>query len=527
MSQSNFHGKTGNEPQKSIPLKLLSAILAIFMLAGAFVACTKEPDDPTASDGSASVTVPPDSVASGDASASASASAEVPETKIINAKNVLGERDLGGQTITFYARDYSGVWRADIVSYGMEGEAINDAIYRRTKTIEEEYKVKLEMLPSGKQSFYSDAIRYIESGDSKSTFDVLLTSLRDAAYLAPRGVILNLKKVPNISLDKDYWSPFLSEQLSIDNRVYFAVGEISAVDNMSVRCVFFNKTMAKDLNIPDLYRTVNDYEWTYEKMFELAESALHDDGNGTYDLKDEGDTFGIVAQAQLGFILLMGSGERVISKDAQDAPMISLGSEKSVQIVDLLTKKINGNPAVQLTGDNDVIGTFTAGRALFMPEVLQHAETMRLSESYDIDFGILPMPMYDKEQKKYIQYSDAYCPNFYSIPNTTKGGKLDDTTFILEALALESVGTLTPAYYDTCLKTRYSMDYDSSRMIDIILSNYSIDLCDVYLDQWGGFRTLVQNCIRNGSSITNLVRMNGRPVKIKIAETLAQIKELP
>lgn len=288
MSQSNFHGKTGNEPKKSIPLKLLSAILAIFMLAGAFVACTKEPDDPTASDGSASVTVPPDSVASGDASASASASAEVPETKIINAKNVLGERDLGGQTITFYARDYSGIWRADIVSYGMEGETINDAIYRRTKTIEEEYKVKLEMLPSGKQSFYSDAIRYIESGDSKSTFDVLLTSLRDAAYLAPRGVILNLKKVPNISLDKDYWSPFLSEQLSIDNRVYFAVGEISAVDNMSVRCVFFNKTMAKDLNIPDLYRTVNDYEWTYEKMFELAESALHDDGNGTYNLKDEG-----------------------------------------------------------------------------------------------------------------------------------------------------------------------------------------------------------------------------------------------
>ena len=64
-------------------------------------------------------------------------------------------------------------------------------------------------------------------------------------------------------------------------------------------------------------------------------------------------------------------------------------------------------------------------------------------------------------------------------------------------------------------------------MIDIILSNYSIDLCDVYLDQWGGFRTLVQNCIRNGSSITNLVRMNGRPVKIKIAETLEQIKALP
>ena len=64
MSQSKFHGKTGNAPKKSIPLKLLSAILAIFMLAGAFVACTKEPDDPTASDGSASVTVPPDAVMS-------------------------------------------------------------------------------------------------------------------------------------------------------------------------------------------------------------------------------------------------------------------------------------------------------------------------------------------------------------------------------------------------------------------------------------------------------------------------------
>ena len=517
--------KTQLRVRKSIYLKLLSAILAVFMLAGTFAACTKEPDDPTPPDSSASVTTPPDSGSAG--GESPSSSSESVETKEINAKNVLGECDLGGQTITFYARDYSGVWRADIISYGMEGEAINDAIYRRTKTIEEEYKVKLEMTPSGKQSFYSDAIRYIESGDSKSSFDVLLTSLRDAAYLAPRGVVLNLKKVPNISLDKSYWSPFLSEQLSIDNRVYFAVGEISAVDNMSVRCVFFNKTMAKDLNLPDLYQMVNDYEWTYEKMFELSAAALHDDGNGSYNLKDEGDTFGIVAQNQLGFILLMGSGERVVSKDEKDAPMISLGSERSVKIVDLLTKNINGNPAVQLSDDNDVIGTFTAGRALFMPEVLQHAETMRLSESYDIDFGILPMPMYEKDQKKYIQYSDAYCPNFYSIPNTTRDAKLDDTTFILEALALESIGTLTPAYYDTCLKTRYSMDYDSSKMIDIILSNYTIDLCDAFLDQWGGFRTLVQNCIRNGSSITNLVKVNSRPVKIKIGDTLDKIKALP
>lgn len=59
------------------------------------------------------------------------------------------------------------------------------------------------------------------------------------------------------------------------------------------------------------------------------------------------------------------------------------------------TTENNGNGA-------NIEDTFSSGRALFCGEVLQCARRYRGMET---DFGILPYPKYDSEQKDYITYS--------------------------------------------------------------------------------------------------------------------------
>ena len=70
-------------------------------------------------------------------------------------------------------------------------------------------------------------------------------------------------------------------------------------------------------------------------------------------------------------------------------------------------------------------------------------------------------------------------------------------------MAVQSLTTVTPAYFDVCVKTRYSPDIESSGMIQIILDTIYTDLAEVY--KWGGLREKVQTCVENGLGITKVI----------------------
>ena len=86
---------------KNIFVRFLSLFLLAAMLVGA-VACaetqTEENDVTTAA-------------VEGDAATEA----PVAETTEINAENILGTRDFGGETLTFYSRKYNGAWSSDLI----------------------------------------------------------------------------------------------------------------------------------------------------------------------------------------------------------------------------------------------------------------------------------------------------------------------------------------------------------------------------------------------------------------------------
>ena len=91
----------------------------------------------------------------------------------------------------------------DIYSEGITGEAINDAVYNRNIKIEDAYKVKiaLEMMDLDK---ISTAISQEVNGGT-NTYDVMYPRLYDAPSLYQKAYFHNIKKIPNIDLEKPWW----------------------------------------------------------------------------------------------------------------------------------------------------------------------------------------------------------------------------------------------------------------------------------------------------------------------------------
>ncbi|MBR5681360.1 MAG: hypothetical protein IKX19_11975, partial [Clostridia bacterium] len=69
---------------------------------------------------------------------------------------------------------------------------------------------------------------------------------------------------------------------------------------------------------------------------------------------------------------------------------------------------------------------------------------------------------------------------------------------ITEALAYESLYTLTPAYYEQTLQNKVSRDEESARMLDLIFATRTYDFGWYF--EIGGYNEAVMNLLRAYSS---------------------------
>jgi hypothetical protein len=305
------------------------------------------------------------------------------------------------------------------------------------------------------------------------------------------------------------------------NRQYFATGAITTVDDRAIRTMYFNKDMIQNLQLTTIYDLVDNNEWVYEKFFEYVEAAKVDDGDGVATLAD---TYGASAQVTFGFMMTMASGEMLTQKDVDDYPaLVATDNQRFIDVVTYLTDKIAKNTGIYLGADQDIRDLFGNGQSLFWAEVLEHAQTMR--QNYELNFGIIPMPKYNAEQENYHQYTTGYCCTVICFPTTTKDSALDVASFVTEAMAIESVETVTPAYYDICLKGRYIDDPDSAAMLDIITTSVSSDYAEIL--SWGSFKDSVQSAISSGIAIASVIKANSNVTKKALQKSIEAFQKLP
>ena len=501
--------------------KKISLLIAILMLISSFTSCSDNSQEAESTEETESV-----QLSTADETAASEETDETEEERI--KPNIPESADFGGDTITFL-HWYNSAWTEtvrqsrDIYSEGLTGEAINDAVYNRNIKIEDAYNVKIALQLEQSTEIASTVDQQVTSGDN--TYDVVYQVLSSAPALIQKSYFHNLFNVPNIDLSQPWWDQNSINSLSTMGILPLVSTSINVNDKDATAAIAFNKTIASNNQLEDIYTLVREGKWTYDKLAELAE-ATYNDSNGDGTMTPD-DIYGFLGGRDVIDSLYHGSGSQFVTKNEDDEFIFSFGTERDI---DAVTKGIDIVNSVWYfnhhawTDQSDILyrQIFETGHGLFFWMRLDDVTNMRAGEA---DFGIIPIPKYDEAQDNYYSLVSQHTTGLMSIPITCAGDELSEVGMILEALAAESHYTLIPEYIETSLKTKNSRDAESADMLDIILNNRVFDPMNVY--SFANFGDAIMDAAdANNKDIASLIKSKEKIVSKSIERLLDAMSEV-
>ena len=395
---------------------------------------------------------------------------------------VLPDLNLNGADFVIMTNDYGiPIWsQRDIGADEETGDTINDAVYKRNSVIEEKFNCTIVEKKEGDLNGRLKRIVRAGDPDVDAATPRLFGALKD---LTVSNYLIEFSNLAYIDLSKPWWDQNCVRDMSIANKLFGVASDMTLMDKDSTSAMVFNKKLQADYQIENIYQLVTDGKWTLDKLLELAKVVSIDvDGNGTMDDKD---AYGLLYQRDSMTSFLSGCNEFVSRKDENDFPVMTLNTPKALEVLDKLYDILyDENYCFNVMKFFDRIGKdFTEGmngifqndRALFMWIRMADVENLR---SMDTDFGILPIPKYNEQQKDYLQTVNPYVGIVTVVPQSA--ASIENSGIILEAMAYESKYILQPAYYEVALNTKIARDEESGKMLDIIFGNRAYDMGEIY-----------------------------------------------
>lgn len=260
--------------------------------------------------------------------------------------------------------------------------------------------------------------------------------------------------------------------------MFACIGNIDPIYYDVTYGVFFNKKIADEFNIGDIYKMVNDGTWTLDKMFELAENSARD-LNGDTKI-DENDQYGYLTDMWMSYDAFIHACDIKITETGSDGYPKLIGlTERFVDAQKKISEFINNSGVVGINSGLDRRTMFGDSKSLFLADALEAAHILRAMSD---DFGIVPYPKFDEAQDGYHTYNAIGNSTAFVVPVTA-----DETLAgcLLEALAYYGWKDVLPEYYERALKGKTIRDNDSEAMLDIIFNNIEYDFTEIYSFRFG------------------------------------------
>ncbi len=443
-----------------------AALLALLCLASAAMASCGD-----ASDGS--VDTAPVTQAETETAAT-----EVVDPRLEYANVAPVVEDFGGYTYRMAVTEGKEIV-AEQIGYWTEGETgdtVNDAVFRRNVAVEDTYNVDISLLLMPDTN--ASARKNIQAGDDFC--DIMFSAhVNDFIGHAQIGGLVDLNTLPELDMTNPWWDQRISS-LSLFGQQYMATGDISMEDDLREMCVMYNKTLYNQYDLPDPYEMVTSGTWTMERMLELVSGVTEDiNGDGQMTVADQ---WGLASEVYAGWYFFLSAGLDTIlyengayrSAIAQEKYHTAFETAIHALITDDVFVTDSGKYESQLTTADiwsEASKMFQENRILFRTGTFSGTMYLRNMKT---DFGVLPIPKHSEEQEEYYCMVSFTCAPL-AIPVTAQN--LHTTALVTEALAYESMFTLTPSFYTTFLGEKILRDEQSKEMIDILLASkvYSLD----------------------------------------------------
>ena len=379
----------------------------------------------------------------------------------------IGIEDMDGYNFRIYCRDTTNMI-TDQYAEEENGDIINDAIYRRNETVKALFNVNITAMVASENKA-ADGMNTILAGDDQ--FDIILPHSRTAFQYAVQNTLVNFNEVKTIHQDKEWWSKDIVDSANINGHLYVLDGDIQTHRLEYGFTMYFNKRIFDELGLDYPYQKALNGEWTFDEFAKLVKQGSKD-LNGDGLMKPEDDQFGYFTRPAFGPIqVLYSGGQRIYSKNAKGIPALTLNSPKTVEVFSKFFNLCKSEDVYLPTYSSTAAAgeLFREGRAMFHDTGLGSAKGMR---SMNDDFGILPWPKFTKDDK-YATVINGHA-SLVVMPITVSD--YDRTGKIIEALCAVGNHEVIPAFYDVSLKTKFSRDYESEAMIDIIRESLIYDL---------------------------------------------------
>ena len=370
----------------------------------------------------------------------------------------------------------------DIYAAEETGDTLNDAIYYRTRDIEERFNV---VIAESEQLGYAELSAKIRKtiGAQSDEYDLVLGQMEETGKNAQEGIFRNWYDIPYVDFAKPWWPKSVArDAATVNGKMFVTVSDLCVSYAEQTWGIVFDKDRAVDYGMDGVYDLVRDGKWTIDKLMEMADSVYTDvNGDGA---KDADDYYGYVT-ADNGCLILSyfyGFDQRLAVVEDGKVNMV-LNTEKSAEICDkiyrLSTSQGTYKPAD--SSNAGIYNVFVNENALFCPMQLQYV--YRQLRDYENNYGVVPLPKWDEAQSEYYSVCDAGA-NVMVIPITAQNTEMIGA--VVEALSAYSWRTVMPTYCDIVLNRKSARDPESAEMMELILDSRVIDFAYLY-DGWTGW----------------------------------------
>ena len=366
----------------------------------------------------------------------------------------------------------------------LEGDSLNEALYRRNDNVEERLNIQIEEERDTPEKVHRIAVASCLADEDK--YAAVWNSASFMAQMAAAGYLVTDEYLLEVDLTKPWWKPEVMDAAAVDGARFLFFGDLNLSFYDAHSMVGVNMSLLGNFTgLPDPYILADSGNWTLDVMLSLMDAVDGDvDGNGilTYE-----DLYGTALTTADALPLLYGCGVRMSTPGDDGAPTLSCINDENFYgaFITVAEQLYANNPYVYDVEKNEAdnmqsLDMFLSRHTLFY--LTNVGGLSRLRDMED-EFGVLPMPKGADHQTKYRSYLSG---DISALGIMVTGRNLLRTGVILENLAAESYrpGGLREKYAESVLPFKYINDEKSRENLLRILDSGVVDPAAIY--NWGG-----------------------------------------
>ncbi|MCL1858433.1 MAG: extracellular solute-binding protein [Oscillospiraceae bacterium] len=415
-----------------------------------------------------------------------------------------------------------------IVHESQTGEILDDTIYKRNLTVEEKFNVKLKETGVLIDQIEAQIKKTIMAGDAEYDMAYCPTYCNSPiGALITQNLFYDLNEIPELQLDKPWWNQAVNQECVIGagQKLYFTCCDINIMNLQAPWCVYINEDMMKNLGLDLPYNLVKAGQWTIDKFFEYAKAGAQLNGEDSFPTSmakwtpNNAAIYGYCSYEGGTRALVIGTGEKFISRDSDGMPYLSIETQRFYDICDKIVEITKPDGIYQNANDYNSGGfhfeyLFRDSKCLMSVAEIKASETFR---EMDDTFGIVPIPKYDENQDNYYSSVARQMPVLV-VPNTV--ADTQRTGIILDAMAYLSTRDVTPVFFDVTMSQKRLRNEESIEMLQIIKDSVIYDVGTAYGWSSDIYVSITDALDKGTNSAASQIEKQRDKVETKIEKTM-------